>query len=129
MIKRLIKLAIAALVLAIIPIYIFTKSAFYSIIFCLGAIISILGFLLMIKMTDIVLKQGKGQLLFMLALFLKMAVIILFLYLVARTPGNSVLFYILGLSIMVVAIGMEGIYQLYHSKNKQMNRSVSNGRA
>jgi hypothetical protein len=127
LIKRLIKLAIVTPVLLIIPIYIFTKSVFYSIIFCSGAILSISGFILMIKMTDRVLNKGKGHLLYAMALFFKLGVIALSVYLVSRVSVSAVLFYILGLSIIVIAIGMEGIYQLFHSKNKNM-RGVFNGR-
>jgi hypothetical protein len=128
LIKRLIKLAIVTLGILMIPIYFFTKSMFYSIIFCSGAIISISGFILMIKMTDRVLNKGKGQLLFAMALFFKLGVIALSVYLVSRVSGSAVLFHILGLSIIVIAIGMEGIYQLFHSRNKNM-RGVFNGRA
>lgn len=82
----------------------------------------------MIKMTDRVLKNGKGQLLFAMALFFKLGVIALSVYLVSRVSSSAVLFHILGLSIIVIAIGMEGIYQLFHSRNKNME-SVFNGRA
>lgn len=127
MIKRLIKLAIGTLVLLVIFIYVFTKNTFYSIIFCCGAVISILGFMLMIKMTDRVLTRGKGHMLFTLALLAKLAVIAFSVYLVSSSRGDALLFYILGLSIIVIVIGMEGIYQFYHSRNKKM-RSVFNGR-
>lgn len=126
-IKRLIKLAIVTPVLLMIPIYFFTKSMFYSIIFCSGAIISISGFILMIKMTDRVLNTGKGQLLFAVALFFKLGIIALSVSLVSRVSVRAVLFHILGLSIIVIAIGMEGIYQLFHSRNKNME-SAFNGR-
>lgn len=128
LIKRLIKLAIITPGFLMIPIYFFTKSMFYSIIFCSGAIISISGFLLMIKMTDRVLNTGKGQLLFAMALFVKLGVIALSVYLVSRVSVSAMLFHIMGLSIIVIAIGMEGIYQLFHSRNKKME-SVFNGRA
>jgi len=79
-------------------------------------------------MTDRVLNKGKGQLLFAMALFFKLGVIALSVYLVARVSASAVLFHILGLSIIVIAVGIEGIYQLYHSRNKNM-RGVFNGRA
>lgn len=128
LIKRLIILAVVILILLAIPIFLFTKSMFCSIIFCSGAIISISGFILMIKMTDRVLNKRKGQLLFAGALVLKLGIIALSLYLVSRVSGSAVLFLILGLSIIVIAIGMEGIYQLYLSRNKNM-KDVCNGRA
>ena len=126
--KNVLKLAIVTQGLFIIPIYFFTKSIFYSIIFCSGAIISISGFILMIKMTDRVLNKGKGQLLFAMALFFKLGVIALSVYLVSRVSVSAVFFHILGLSIIVIVIGMEGIYQLFHSKKKNM-RGIFNGRA
>lgn len=79
-------------------------------------------------MTDRVLNKGKGQLLFAMALFAKLGVIALSVYLVSRVSFSAVLFYILGLSIIAIAIGMEGIHQLFHPRNKNM-RSVFNGRA
>lgn len=128
LIKRLIKRAIVTLGLLMILIYIFTKSMFYSIIFCCGAILSISGFILMIKMTDRVLNKGKGQLFFTMVLFCKLSVIALSVYLVSRFSGSALLFLILGLSIIVIAIGLEGIFQLFHFRNKNM-KGVFNGRA
>jgi hypothetical protein len=81
----------------------------------------------MIKMTDRVLNKGKGQPLFVLALFFKLGVIALSVYLVSRVSVSALLFHILGLSIIVIAIGMESIYQLFHSRNKNM-KDVCNGR-
>ena len=128
LIKRLIIRAIVTSCLLMVPIYFFTKSVFYSIIFCSGAIISISGFIIMIKMTDRLLNKGKGQLLFVMALFFKLGVIALSVYLVSRVSFNTLPFFILGLSIIVIAIGMEGIHQLFRSRNKNM-RGVFNGRA
>ncbi len=120
-VKRLIKLAIAAVITILPVIFLFTKSIFYSIIFLLGTIISISGFLVMIRMIDRVIRRGKGQLLFSLVTMLKLAVIATAFYLVSRAPGPdaAVLWFILGLSIIVVALAMEGIYQVY--------RSIANG--
>ena len=129
LIKRLVIDAMGSQFLLLILIYIFTKSIFYSIIFSLGAMISIVGFLTMIKMTDLVLKRGKGPWLFILALLVKLAVIVLALYLVSRASGRAMIFHVLGLSVIVIAIAVEGIYQVYLSRNKNLNRSVSNGRA
>jgi hypothetical protein len=128
LIKRLIKLAIVTLGLLMIFIYIFTKSMFYSIICCCGAILSISGFILMIKITYKALNKGKSQLLFTMVLFFKLSVIALSVYLVSQFSGSAVLFHILGLSIIVIAIGMEGIYQLFHSRYKNM-KGIFNGRA
>lgn len=76
----------------------------------------------MIKMIDRILKKGKGQGLFFLALSGQLVVITLAFYLVTRIAKGAVLYHILGLSIIVLAIFMEGIYQL------SRKRSVPNGR-
>jgi len=129
MVKRIITLNAIVLFLFIILIYIFTKSTFYSIICSLGAFISILSFISMVKMTDRVLIVGKGRLLFVVTYFVKLTVILTSLYIVARFSGKAVLFYILGLSTLVVAIAMEGVYQFFYSRNKHPKRSIINGRA
>jgi hypothetical protein len=121
-VKRLIKQSVVIQVLILVVIFLFTKTIFYSIIFFLGSILSILGFLTMIKVIDRILRLGKGQFLFYLAGLLKVVVITALVYLIARfsQAENSVLFFILGLSVLVMAITVEGVYQLY--------RSVVNGR-
>lgn len=75
----------------------------------------------MIKMIDRILRQGKGRMGFYLVTALKMAVISAVFYLVSRSTEAAVLYHILGLSILVLAIAMEGVYQFY--------RSVANDRA
>ncbi len=121
-VKRLIKQSVVVQVVVLVVIFLFTKTLFYSIIFLLGSIISILGFLAMIKMIDRVIRLGKGQFLFFLVGLLKVVVITALVYLSARfsRSESSVLFFILGLSVIVIAIAVEGFYQLY--------RSVANGR-
>ena len=70
---------------------------------------------------------GKGWSLFVLVFVLKLTVILLSLYLVARLPGKAVWFHILGLSTIVMVIAVEGIYQLYRSRSKTPDRSIVNG--
>jgi hypothetical protein len=122
-VKRVIKVSLCAMVILALVIYIWTGNIFYSIIFLPGGIISISGFLLMIKMTDRVLKRGnkKEKRLFFLAGLMKLAVITGLFYLVSRISDKSVLFFILGFSIIFLSILIEGVYQLY--------RSAANGRA
>ena len=122
-VKRLIKLSLCAMGILLVVIYIWTGSIIYSIIFLSGGIVSISGFLLMIKMTDRVLKRGnkKEKWFFFLAGFMKLAVIAGLFYLAARISETALLFNILGLSLIFLAIFIEGVYQLY--------RSAANGRA
>jgi predicted tellurium resistance membrane protein TerC len=122
-IKRLIKVSLCSMVILMAVIYICTGNSFYSIIFLLGGIVSISGFLLMTKMTDRVLKRRKKieKRLFFLAGFIKLAIITAVFYLVSRISETAVLFHMLGLSIIFISILVEGIYQFY--------RSAANGRA
>lgn len=76
----------------------------------------------MIKMTDRVLASGKKKAarLFYLAGLLKIGIIAAFFLMVSRISETAVIFHIMGLSIIVLSIVVEGFYQLY--------RSQSNGR-
>jgi hypothetical protein len=122
MLKRIIKVSfICQLILGAI-IFVFTKNIFYSIIFLFGGILSICGFLLTIKMTDriIQIEQKRGQGMFFLAGGLKLVIIFGGFFLVSRISETAVLLYIFGISMIPLAIFIEGGYQLY--------RSISNGR-
>lgn len=79
----------------------------------------------MIKMTDRVLKTGnkKGQLVYFLTALLKLGVIAAAFYLVSRVSDTAVIIFILGLSIVIFTIVIEGVYQLY----KHRRRGVANG--
>jgi hypothetical protein len=81
--------------------------------FLCGAVVSLSGYLLMIKIIDRILTKRKGQGLFFLAAFLKIVVISVIFYGVSRISEKAVLFYILGLSIIIIAIFLEGFYQLF----------------
>lgn len=120
LVKRIIKISFISQVSLICLIYLFTKNYIYSIIFFFAAIVSISGFLLMVKLIDRILRKGKGQGLFFLAGILKMAVITAAFYAVSRVSATSALFYILGISIIVISLMVEGVFQLC--------RRSSNGR-
>lgn len=123
-VNRLLKLSIIAIVIILIIVFLVTKSLFYSIIFLLGSIISLSGFFVMIRMTDRILRRGKGQLLFFLIMTLKLGLITAVFYLVSRSAGDNAegaaIWFLTGLSVIVIALAMEGVYQVY--------RSVSNAR-
>lgn len=113
--KRILKISFFLQVVTIILIYSFSKNIIYSIISLFGAIISISGFLLMMRMIDRSLKKGKGQPLFFLAAFSKMVVIAGVFYLVSRKSETAVLMYLLGLSVIVAAIMTEAVFQFCRS--------------
>lgn len=121
MVKRVVKFSILIQVVGVVSIYLFTFQFIYSIIFLSGAVLSMLGFLVIVKMTDRVLKNGSSQGMVWLVGFLKLSVISLCFYLASRVSKGAVLYYILGLSVIMMAIALEGILQF--------RRSRVNGRA
>ncbi len=115
--KRIVWGALLCGGVAILLIYFFTNRAIYSIITCCATLVSTAGFVVMIKIIDRILNKGKGQVLFYLSGFLKMAVIAAIFYPVSKISEAAVLFYILGLSMIVISIMIEGGYQLYRSSS------------
>lgn len=120
-VNRVLKVAALFLLISLILIYVFSKEVNYSIIFGSGFIISVTGYVVMIRLIDRCLKQGRGQWLFFVAAFLKMAVIACGFYLASRISKTAVLIYILGLSVIVLAIMAEALYKLYRSMFKWKN--------
>lgn len=114
-IKRIIKISIFSQIILMCLIFFFTKKHIYSIIILIAGIISISSFLLMIKIIDRILKIGKGTGLFFLIELLKMIVIAAVFYPISRISERAILFYILGLSIIIISIMVEGGYQLYRN--------------
>lgn len=78
-----------------------------------------MGFFSMIKLTDRLLKKGKGQLLFFSATAAKLLLIVGAFYLISRFRSDSIVYFIQGLSIIILAALLEGIRLLI--------RSVSHG--
>jgi hypothetical protein len=120
-VKRVLKVAALFLLISLIFIFIFSKKVNYSIIFGSGFLISVTGYVVMIMLIDRCLKQGKGQWLFFVVAFLKMAAITGGFYLASRVSKNAVLIYILGLSVIVLAIMSEALYKLFRSMFKWKN--------
>ena len=86
-----------------------------------GEMEKLLGFLLMVKMIDKVIYKRKGYSSFFVVGLSKMIIISTIFYFISRVSKSAVLFYMLGLSVVVAAIMAEAIYQFY--------RSFNNGRA
>jgi len=117
MIKRLLKISIYIQPVIAGIIYICTWNIFYSIIYLTGGILSVSGFVLLIKMIDRILQIDKkrGQGMYFAASALKFIVIAAVFYPVSRVSEAAVLFYIFGLSVIPLSIFVEGGYQLYRS--------------
>lgn len=96
-------------------IFIFTKDLIYCIITFVASAIAISGFFIMIKLIDKYFKTGEGKTLFFFFMFLKLVIISAVFYPVSRVSEQAILFYILGLSIIVISAMIEGFYQIYRS--------------
>ena len=73
------------------------------------------SFVTMIKTIDRLLKKGRGSGLFFVASFLKLILIAVLFYIVSLISQKGVIFYILGLSVIVFATLFEAAYQIYRS--------------
>ena len=119
-INRILKISLSSQLIIIVLIYTFTKSPIYCIITILATLIGISSFLIMIKLVDRYIKKKKGRASFIIYIFLKITFITALFYPLSKISEAAILFYILGLSTIVIATMIEGAYQIY--------RNLSNGR-
>ncbi len=115
MIIRVFKRALFLSVVIILTIFVFTKSPLYCIMFLVGSGVSFLGYYLMIRVVDRIIGKKKGKGLFILTGFGKMALISLIFIFISRYSEAAVLFYLLGLSVIIFSIIGEGSRQLFRS--------------
>jgi hypothetical protein len=119
-IKRILKIALISQIVIIGLVYAFTKSLIYCIITILASAVGILSFLAMIKLIDRYLTNKKGKFLIFFSTFLKIGLITVIFYPLSKMSEAAILFFILGLSTIVISTLIEGIYQIF--------RKISNGR-
>ncbi|MEN8223065.1 MAG: ATP synthase subunit I [Acidobacteriota bacterium] len=115
MINRIFKRALFITLIIILTIFIFTKSPLYCIMFLVGSGISFLGYYIMIRVVDRVISKKKGKGLFILAGLGKMTLISVIFIFISRYSEAAVLFYLLGLSVIIFSIIGEGGRQLLRS--------------
>jgi len=91
------------------------RSWLCSIMALSATLITQLGFLVMIRALDryFRLRRGMGQ--FFLISLAKLTVIVLFFFIASRISEQAVLFFLLGLSVVVMAVLIEGGIQLLRS--------------
>ena len=115
MISRVFRRAVFLTMIIILTIFAFTKSPLYCIMFLIGSGISFLGYYLMIRVVDRVISKKKGKGLFILAGLGKMTLISIIFIFISRYSEAAVLFYLLGLSVIIFSIIGEGGRQLFRS--------------
>lgn len=115
LIKRVFRRAVFLTLIVILTIFIFTKSLLYCIMFSVGSGVSFLGYYLMILVVDRIILKKRGRGLFILAGLGKMILISLIFILVSGYSETAVLFYLLGLSMIIFSIIGEGGSQIFRS--------------
>ncbi len=115
MISRVFRRALFITVIIILTIFLFTKRPLYCIMFLAGSGISFLGYYLMIRVVDRIISRKKGKGFFILAGLGKMALISVIFIIISRISEAAVLFYLLGLSVIIFSIIGEGGRQLFRS--------------
>jgi len=69
----------------------------------------------MIKLADRLLKKGKGKLLFFAASLAKLLIITGSFYLLSRFRSDSIVYFIQGLSVIILAAVLEGARLFFRS--------------
>jgi len=115
LIRRIFVRGLILSLLIILTIFIFTKSLLYCIMFSVGSGISFLGYFLMIRVVDRVIGKRKGIGIFLLTGLGKLVLISAVFILISRYSEPAVLFYLLGLSVIIFSIVGEGGRQVFRS--------------
>lgn len=69
----------------------------------------------MVKLVDKYFNKGEGMGALLIFMFIKFTIIAALFYPVLKISETAVLFYILGLSAIVISTMIEGLYQIYRS--------------
>ncbi len=115
MLKRVFQRALFITLVLIAAIFFFTKSALYCIIFFVGSSISFLGLYLMIRVVDRIIFKRSGKWIFLLSGLGKMILISVIFVIVAGYPEPAVIFYLFGLSVIILSITGEAVRQVFRS--------------
>lgn len=115
LIKKLVKRTIGISIFFALMIAFFTTDILYCIMFACGALISLAGFFTMIKVVDRLLEKKKGRVLFFLVSFAKLVLISVVSIVISRYSESYFLYFIFGLSLIVISLMIEGGFQLYRS--------------
>lgn len=113
--RRILRISVVLQVVVIALSIACARSWLCSIMALSATLITQLGFLVMIRALDryFRLRRGMGQ--FFLISLVKLMVIVLFFFIASRISEQAVLFFLLGLSVVVLAVLIEGGIQLLRS--------------
>ena len=114
-IRRILRISFLFQVCIVAASWVFTNSFLCSIITLSATLIAQLGYLAMIRSLDRYLRQRRGLIAFFLVFLLKMGLIVFCFILASRISEQAVLFYLLGVSVVVMATLIEAGIQLLRS--------------
>lgn len=115
MVKRLFRRSLILTVISELLIFFFTRELLYCIMFIFGALLSLAGFFVMIKLVDRIVEKSGGKLFFFFVSFIKLLVITAAVFAISKFPEINLLYFIGGLSLLVVSLLLEGGSQLFRS--------------
>lgn len=114
-IRRIFRISAGLTVVVVVAAVACTRSWLCSIMAFSAALIAQLGFLAMIRTLDRYMRLRRGMAPFFMVSLAKLVVIVLFFLLASRVSEQAVLFFLLGLSVVVMAVLIEGGIQLLRS--------------
>ncbi len=115
LLRRVTRRGLILMFIAGVLIFFFTKSPVYCIIFFVGSGISFLGYFVLIHTVTGIIEKGKSKLIFFLSGLLKMLLISVVFVIVSKYSEPAVLFYLAGLSVIVLSVMLEGGSQVLRS--------------
>ena len=121
LIIRIFKTSIITAILFMIMSFLLTKRPIYSLIILIAAGIGISGFFISIKTLDRFLRNKKGRPLIFLVFFLKLIFITISFYIISKFSDKAALFYIAGISVIVISVISEGLLELFKHNKKKLN--------
>ncbi len=113
--QRIKRIAMVLTVIVVVAAAACTQSWLCSIITFSAAVIAQLGFLLLIRALDRYMRMRRGMAHFYMVALAKLAGIVAFFFIASRVSEQAVLFFLLGLSVVVMAVLIEGGIQLLRS--------------
>lgn len=112
-INRIYKYSLIISMFLMILSFLITNQFIYSMIVLIASTIGVLGFYISIKTLDRFLKKKKGKPLVFLVFFLKLIFITISFYPVSHISEKAIIFYITGISVIVMAMMLEAISLIF----------------
>jgi len=114
-IRRVLRLSMVLQAVVVVFAVACTRSLLCSIMALSATLIAQLGFVMMIRALDRYMRLRRGMGPFFLVSLAKLTIIVVFFLIASRISEQAVLFFLLGLSVVIMAVLIEGAIQLLRS--------------